>query len=83
MNFVDFAKISVEGTKLERIILVDGHPVEVRMCAGVWAALTEIAALESMKLDELVAQIARRRSPGAPLEPLARIAALSYWKRMR
>jgi len=60
-------------------IVVNGHRTSIRLEPEMWSALTEIAAAEGLRINEMVSRIANRARTGS-LTSAVRVFIMAYYR---
>lgn len=60
-------------------VVVNGHRTSIRLEPEMWSALTEIAATEGLRINELVSKIANRARIGS-LTSAVRVFIMAYYR---
>ena len=60
-------------------IVVNGHRTSIRLEPEMWNALTEIAAAEGLRINEMVSRIANRSRIGS-LTSAVRVFIMAYYR---
>ena len=60
-------------------IVVNGHRTSIRLEPEMWTALSEIAEVEGLKINELVSRIASRARAGS-LTSAVRVFIMGYYR---